>query len=446
MKKELRDGLILRSLSEGIVSDAQNLGQFYVDVFAEDGDEDAETIRPWAEDLMSGNHPTMSLDDIWVVVDPSQNDRIVSALLLIPQTWRYDNIEIRVGRVELVATHIEYRRRGLVRELMTVAHDRSSSLGHIMQGILGIGHYYRRFGYAMAIDYGSNTQLPVVMIPKLKPEQKSRYSLRLAITSDIPNLLAWEAYEQKNSGLTVKRDEQYWAYDMNHSHREPPFSSDIYIVINTNGQAVGFVIFVMNEYNQTVSIRQYIIGEHSSYFDTFDDILRAIKAIADEFYATLPDDKYPTMINFDSAISSTVKAVIRKTDGGLMRDRMYAWYIRVENIPAFIKHITPVLERRLEGSGMNRFTGDLKVGFFQLNGIKISFDDGKITDIVASEMTQYESDTAMPYHTFLDILFGHRDWRELSYILPEVYANRKADILLMVLFPKMRTQIGEAIM
>ena len=106
MKKEIRDGFILRSLSEGIASDAQNLGQFYVEVFGEDGDDDAEAILPWTADLISGNHPSVTLDDAWVVVDPSQNDRIISALLLIPQTWRYEDIELGVMQWQLILAMI----------------------------------------------------------------------------------------------------------------------------------------------------------------------------------------------------------------------------------------------------------------------------------------------------------------------------------------------------
>ena len=128
MQQQLDGGLILRSLSEGIASDAEGLPDFYVRIFTESGEEDAVTLGPWTRDLIADTHPTVTDDDIWVVVDPAAGDKIVSALLLIPQTWRYDDIEFGVGRVELVATDKEYRRRGLVRKLMDVAHQRSAML------------------------------------------------------------------------------------------------------------------------------------------------------------------------------------------------------------------------------------------------------------------------------------------------------------------------------
>lgn len=445
MKKEIQDGLILRSLSEGVASDSKNFEQFFVDVFGEDGDEDAETVGYLAQDYIAGKHPNMTLDDVWVVVDPSKDDLIVSGLLLIPQTWRYEEIEFGVGRIELVATRSDYRRRGLVRELMNVAHERSASLGHLAQGITGIPHYYRRFGYTMAINLGYDAQIPPASVPRLKPNQKTKFTLRPATNDDIPNIQAWDAYEQRNGGLTLKREWANWDFDLNHRHPETPVTLDIQVVVDEDGQDVGFVSFNFSRFYRAISIWQFVIGKQSSYFDTFNDVMRAIKSMADDFYATLPEEKHAIKIRFDNGISPAIKSMIRTTDGGLVRDSVYAWYIRVDDVPAFIKHIAPVLEHRLQGSGMNRFTGNVKIGFYQLNGIMMSFEDGCITDVVSAEMGQDDPDAAMPYDTFLNVLFGHRDVRELSHVLTEAYANQKANLLLSILFPRMRSQLGDGI-
>ncbi len=442
MKQVLESGLVLRSLSEGIQSDSDNLSQFYMDVFREEGDMDYEFIGGWTDDLITGNHPIVTADDIWVVIDPEHDDKIVSALLLIPQTWRYEDIELPVGRVELVATDKDYRQRGLVRQLMTVAHERSVSLGHIMQGITGIQHYYRRFGYAMTINLGTGVQLPVSAIPKLKDDQKPKFTLRRATTEDIPNIQKWESYEQRDAGLSIIRD---WEYELNRRSRNTVITLQVFIIQMVDGDDVGFVSVHMDQIYKSLDVWHYIMGETSSYLDTFDDVMRGIKSQADTFYADLDDDKYPVRIRFDSGVSPAVYTIIRKLDNGIVRDLIYTWYIRVEDLPAFIKHIAPVLEHRLAGSGANRFTGELKVGFYKLNGITITFADGKITEVVASAMTQYEGDAALPYDTFLNILFGHRTRREMAYVLPDIYSNRKAEILFESLFPKMRSMIGDGI-
>ncbi len=446
MQKIVKDDLILRSLSEGVQSDYDNLAQFFLDVFSDEGDDDAEIISIWVNDLISGDHPYMSLDDAWVVVDTAKDDKIVSALFLIPQTWTYDHIELSVGRVEIVATDKDYRRRGLVRALMDVAHERSAELGHIMQGITGIQHYYRRFGYAMAVNLGVGSQLPLTSIPTLKDEESDPFTLRRATTDDIPQIMAWEAYEQRHGSLAAKRGADIWQYDIEMRSEKTPQSLQIYIIVSSEGQDVGFVTFVIDPFYSSTNVWHYIIGEESSYFVTFASVLRGIKACIDDFYENNQHDKYkPALrIRFDSGVSPAIETLVR-TSAGLIREHIYTWYLRVEDMPAFIKHIAPVLEARLEGSGINRFTGELKVSFYQLNGIVITFEDGKITDAVMTEMAQYDGDAAFPYDTFLNVVFGHRTPRELFHILPEVYANPKATLLFDAIFPKMRSMIGDGI-
>ena len=160
VQKRLRDGLILRSLSEGTEKDRETLPQFYYDVFNAVSDDYDEAGLPILIEDMLNNHPTMTPDDYWVVVDPAKDEQIVSAVLLIPQKWQYSDIEIGMGRPEIVATHEDYRNRGLIRELMTVCHQRSADLGHIMQGITGIAEYYRKFGYATTVPLGAIATLP----------------------------------------------------------------------------------------------------------------------------------------------------------------------------------------------------------------------------------------------------------------------------------------------
>src|SRR5215475_7978291 len=115
MLKQLANGLILRTLSENIATDRERLPDFYASInTAGEPEHVQEGLRHWTRFLMDG-HPTVTPDDMFVILDPSKDDMLVSATLLIPQTWRYENISIPVGRPELVATHPDYRNRGLVR-------------------------------------------------------------------------------------------------------------------------------------------------------------------------------------------------------------------------------------------------------------------------------------------------------------------------------------------
>jgi len=436
MQKQLKDGLVLRSLSEGFATDKANLGKFYDETFTEAGDEDGPALRDWAEDLISDKHPTTTLDDIWVVVDPSEVDKIVSALLLIPQTWAYDGVEMGVGRVELVATDADYRRRGLIRALMDAAHERSAELGHLVQSITGIPHYYRRFGYAMAVDLGGHSMFPMSAIRKLKDDETPEYMLRPAISDDIPNLLNWQSLAAAQYALRSVDTEAIWRYEINERSSNSPHYHDAQIIVNAEGTAVGYVLLQRSAYFSSVSCISYVIGEKASYLATFDDVAREIQRLIQDYYA--PDDRpdMPAHIYFDSSVPEFVHTLVRKTRGGVVYDTQYAWYLRVPNMPQFIRAISPVLERRLIGSGAHGYTGDLKIHFFDTTALIITWEKGCIKEVKQETMMpEFGADAAFPYHYFLNVLFGHRSAAELQRVMPEVWFNRKAALMFDALFP-----------
>ncbi len=117
--KNLGEGLVLRQATR---ADADKLVAFNVDVFGEaEGKETGRKVGVWTHDLMSGSHPTTCASDFTIVEDTATG-KIVSSLCQISQTWSYGGIEFGVGRTEIVGTHPEYRRRGLVRAQMNVVH------------------------------------------------------------------------------------------------------------------------------------------------------------------------------------------------------------------------------------------------------------------------------------------------------------------------------------
>ncbi len=438
MKKQLADGLILRSLSEGHASDAENLPQFYADVFGDAGDDDAHLLPAWTRDLMSEEHPTMSLDDLWVVVDPSQAGRIVSALLLIPQQWRYENIEFGVGRVELVATHKDYRRRGLIRALMDTAHERSAASGHLLQAITGIPHYYRQFGYGFAIDHGAGSILQLVHVPKLKEGQKPSYVLRPMTVDDIPDVLRWDAAYAETCAVSHVQTEVIWRYEIDGRDPGSFFHGHPFIIVNIDGEGVGYVKLHTGQVHSHLSLWNYVVGEKASYLETFDDVMRAIQKFGEEWYQ---GKEQPTRILFEAGLHPTINVLLKRMSGGTVRERVYAWFIRVPDLPAFIRHIAPVLERRLEGSGAQGYTGELRISFYDMTGLTLRFEQGKIADVTVGVMTQEKAQAAFPYDSFLNVLFGHRTVDEISYVLPEIYARRDANVLLEIFFPKKQSYV-----
>jgi len=81
-----------------------------------------------------------------------------------------------VGRPELVGTHPDYRRRGLIRAQFKIIHQWSAARGHAMQAITGIPWYYRQFGYEMALELHGSRQGSISDVPIRKKGESEPYA------------------------------------------------------------------------------------------------------------------------------------------------------------------------------------------------------------------------------------------------------------------------------
>lgn len=430
MRKELRDGLMLRNLSEGIQTDQERLPAFYKRIFLEEGDTDAKTLDRWLVNMIE-RHPQMALDDFFVVVDTADDDKIVSATCLIPQVWRYADVEFTVGRPEFVATDKAYRRRGLVRELMNAVHDRSESLGHAVQAITGIPHYYRRFGYAMAVDLGRKAIMPYADIPKLAPDAERKFTIRRATDADVPQLVTMEREAGSHGLLSSVWTADYFRYNLS-------FDDDIlawrqfYMIDNAQGEAIGYLVMSWHPEQKTV-IRclRYHISAQASYLETFVPVMQAVKAM------THAEDTQCSTMYFASNIDPRLLQLIEYTAGGKRRDSTFAWYMRVPDLGKFMMQIAPVLERRLHGSVAHGFSGTYKIGLYNFTHLSMTFENGQLknAEVLPSDETT-SHDGEMAFQTLLNIIFGHRTFREIFHVLPDVWMSRKGAILADTLFPK----------
>jgi hypothetical protein len=107
----------------------------------------------------------------------------------------------------------------------------------------------------------------------------------------------------------------------------------------------------------------------------------------------------------------------------------------VADLPHFIRHIAPVLERRLEESAMSGYTGELTLDFYR-SGLRLAFEHGRLTAAEDWRKPLFgEGKAGFPPLVFLSLLFGHRSLDELRHVYPDVWAEQDAEPLLLALFP-----------
>jgi hypothetical protein len=436
LPRELGDGLLLRQSTR---ADAEPLAEFNRWIHREPGiAEPDEGIAVWTRELLSGTHPTFREGDFSVVIE-KDTGRIVSALNLISQTWSYADIPFGVGRIELVGTAPEYRKRGLVRTQFEFIHALSAARGEMVQGITGIPYYYRQFGYEMALSLGGGRVCHKSTVPALKDGQPDLFLLRPVTEADLPFVMDLDRHSSRKSLVNLVRDEPTWHFEL--FERFPGNVNGMVwrIVQTAGGDQIGLVGYIGLPWGANrLGVAWVELAPGWSYVETAASILRGLKVEGEALLSSKGKTFEAMYISLGEShpfyeANHERLSIVRPT---------YAWYLRVADLTGFLKHIAPALEARLEGSWAAGHTGQLKISFYR-SGLRLMLERGRLAAIEPWMPTSFEDegDAAFPALTFLQILFGYRDFAELRIAFPDVWAGSdEARGLLTALFPRQRTR------
>ena len=391
------------------------------------------SVDPGTRDLMSGDHPTCQASDFTVVED-TKTGKIVSSLCLISQTWTYSGIPFKFGQPEFVATEPEYRRRGLVRKQFEVIHALSEARGELMQGITGIPWYYRLFGYEMALDMEAERIIDGMHIPTL--EKGETETCRLRPRTDTDNAFIQDLYERtaENKVFVCTRTPAMWEYEFNGRSAGSEARFEWLIIEDVEGERLGYVQHLQWCYDNFL-VMQMELKPGVGCLHLIPSLLRGLweKAKATPVVAE-NDNPKATGIQFmfgreHPIYQALPKDVVRK-------EPPYAWYIRVPDLIAFLRHIQPALEKHLIGTVAEGYTGELKLNLYR-TGIYLKFERGRITDITDWTPEDVEAgDAAFPDLTFLQLLCGRCRTEELTSNFVDCWTNGTTPaVLLDCLFP-----------
>ncbi len=434
--KDLGKGLVLR---HAFSEDVEALVSFNARIHSETGPEEPnEQVGAWVRDLITKPHPTTGIADFTIVEDTASGE-IVSSMNLIPQTWRYAGIEFEVGRPELVGTDPEYRKRGLVRAQFEVIHQWSAERGHKVQAITGIPHYYRQFGYEMglALDGGRVGYLP--HIPKLKKDQEEAYKIRHAREDDVPFISTLYNTNAKRYLISSCIDDELWHYELSSKSENNVTRLEVRIVENKAGEAVGFLAHPPYLWGPTLSVLIYELKAGVSWLEVTPSVLRYLKAEGQNYAAKEEDQQFQAFAMW----MGTEHPVYEAISDHLPRTRdPYAYYVRVPDLPDFIRHIGPVLEERLAISALVGHSGELKLSFFR-SGLKMVFEKGGLKEAVSyTPENANDGDALFPELTFLRVLFGYNDFWDIEKMFADCYVrNDHARALVPILFPKKASNV-----
>ena len=435
MLRDLGGGLILRRATP---ADVEALVAFNADVLRhQDAPEPDAPTAAWTRDLLTGRHPHVGSADFTVVED-TRAGVIVSSVGLISQTWSYGGVPISVGQPELIGTRADHRGRGLVRAQLDVVHGWSAAHRQVVQAIDGIPWFYRQFGYEMALALRAGR---VVDARHERPSPRFRF--RPAAPSDASFIAQADALGAARHLVSCRRDESLWRYEIDGRSAGNQYRPNVRVVENADGRPVGFVVLVPRLFGDTVRVIACEIAADVSWQDLAPAVLADVEAAGNGSGAGRV-----AHIGFWLGDAHPIYRYVPRDEPA------YAWYLRIADLPGFLRLVAPVLERRLAASPLAGHGSTVDMSFYR-GGLRLTFADGRLaaaapwrpplglTGIERGERTTAERPAAMfPGLTFLQLLFGYRALEELEYAFPDCLVRTdETRELLQTLFPKCASNV-----
>ena len=447
MKLKIKDRPTLRDLGDGLIlcrstaDDAEALAEFNSRIHSEDGfDKPDLRVAAWTRDLLARPHPTFHPDDCTLVLEAATG-KIISSMNLISQTWAYAGLPFAVGRPELVGTLPEYRNRGLVRAQFDEVHKWSAERGELVQGITGIPFYYKLFGYEMGLELGGGRTGFEAQLPKLKEGESEPFHIHQAKDGDLPFLMEVYAHACQRRLITCMRDEATWRYELSGQSKTNVDRLEIRVIERAGSkELVGYLTHPWFDWDTGLIATQYELKPGISWLEVSPTVARYLWQTGESYSKRDNKPEVRTTYSFWFGSEHPSYDIFREKLPRL-RDP-YAWYLRVPDLPGFLRHIAPVLEQRIAESAIVGYNGEVKISFYR-SGLRMVLEKGNLATIESWMPAPGDGgNAAFPDLSFLQLVFGYRSFEELEQSYADCwYTSDEARVLLNTLFPKKASSV-----
>ncbi|KAG9326044.1 hypothetical protein KVV02_000755 [Mortierella alpina] len=368
---DIGDGLIMRWSTK---ADADDVGALLSEAFrwepfgppvpAGTAPGPNEVVRASGRRLLRGNSAVMTEYDYALVentrAQPGECPLVACACLHAVPGY-YGSVQLQYGKLEVIATHPDYRNKGLIRRLLLeMIHPASDERGDLIQFIQGIPHFYLQFGYTYALRTGERrTRIPsldLIPQPRIQAGETEAFYLRSVTLADIPYLVRMSTPDRlcrDGTQLVLVFDEAYWKFT----------THDVYETKQS----------IFDASRQTRIIVDTVTGK---------DVGMA-KSRYDHPEAP-PEDSLIDHLIIDLGshhpASLILEPLVRPGDF----ERLYT---RIPSYTQFLVKVAPVLEERLSRSALMGVSGSLSLDFFKRvegssgRGLRMTLEHGKIISV-----------------------------------------------------------------
>ena len=389
-------------------------------------------VGPYARDMASGNHPLCRPSDIAVVCAP--DGAMLAAAALLTQPLQYGEIDLAVGRPELVCSSPHVRQRGYVREIMNLLHHKSHARGDVMQAITGIPNYYHQFGYVWSVDYNA---FRTIQLSAITDATEDPLMVRKARVDEYATFVA--LYDNERKQRTTLLSTPYTAAYFQHA-LETSCSREQHVphfICRQTGEIIGFVtMLTYGDEDGGVCITGIGYAPTSSPHHYFLHTLSALKAYALSLHKAHPLFPEITKLYIQVDAQPAWEALFTTFSLLTNYESPYTWYLRVPDFVPLLWQIRGILEQRLAASAFRGYTGSLILWFYG-HGLEMTWHQGTLHQIKPWTAPAYGE----PFHAtyppgiFAQQLFGWRSFRELHTWRKDVWAQAQSIPMLDALFP-----------
>lgn len=369
------------------------------------GDEDVRGItRRFAE-----NHPEMSNEDFFMV---KKGNEVAAGLILLPQKWVIDGVEVKVAEMGCVGTRPEHRRKRLQWILNDQFDSYARENGFDLCVLAGIPYFYRQFGYQYAVDLDIATQIECKKIPK----NDSNLMRRKPLEADISQMDKILRKTQEEYFVKSIRTPEIWRMQ----EETGTYGGDVFksTVLGREGELVGYYRYVIDDKNSTLYVRELgYIGA------SVEEVASSFRRHAEE--------KGLAKIKTAVAHIDPISVYLRKL--GATVNRAYAWQIKPLDLFGLMDKMRPAFEKRIVESQFKGLTKVLRFNFFKF-AVKMEIENGAIKNMEKYYNEEKRTLGFNPY-AFIQLITGYRSWKELTKAYPDFWVRENLGDLIDVMFP-----------
>ena len=399
-------------------NDAKRLHALFSDVFH------PEDVGTLAETIFH-HFPRMKLK-YWFLAEEKTTAQIVSAFALIPWIWELDGVKLHVAEMGIVGTQQQHRGQGLMRTLNKEFDSTLDEEKFDLAVIQGIPGFYHRFGYHYAIPLENHINLPLHLIPK--KQERSEYSFRPASIEDIPYLLQEDQIYRESLSLSVCRDTANWTYLLTESVNTE-YGSEYWIMEHQDATRRFYCRIPKQGFGTGLILSE--ISENITY-DAFHELL--------VFCRTLAVERKKPYIRFNLPTHATASRFTLSM--GAHHEKCYAWQIKIPDTIRLLTTMKPILEKRIQNSVFNPFSGTLRLNFFT-KSVDLRWNNGSLTEIVPGEGECMDT-FSINSDLFPALCLGYRSWQEIRHLRKDIFpVSDRSRLLIETLFPSRRSWIYE---